>query len=122
MAETVLLGHRAAIWIDAGWAPTFAGDAQRILSWQTRSPVFDIIAQRLPQTLTVVGTAYLGVLIALPIGIYSAYRQYSWFDQLGTFVAMVGFSVPTFFTGVLLIVIFAVNLAGSPRSMTPRCG
>ncbi|WP_271215080.1 ABC transporter permease, partial [Pseudonocardia halophobica] len=78
-----------------------AGDAQRIISWQSRSPVADIIAQRIPQTLTVIGAAYLiGVLIALPIGIYSAYRQYSWFDQLGTFIAMIGFSVPTFFTGV----------------------
>ena len=54
------------------------------------------------------------MLIALPIGIYSAYRQYSWFDQLGTFVAMVGYSVPTFFTGVLLIVIFSVNLGWFP--------
>ena len=35
-------------------------------------------------------------------------RQYSWFDQAGTFVSMIGFSVPTFFTGVLLIVIFSV--------------
>jgi peptide/nickel transport system permease protein len=99
-----------------GWLGTaMAGDAQRILSWQSRSPVFEVIGQRLPQTLTVIGTAYLvAVLIALPIGIYSAYRQYSWFDQLGTFVAMVGYSVPTFFTGVLLIIIFAVNLGWFP--------
>ncbi|MDP2738327.1 MAG: ABC transporter permease, partial [Pseudorhodobacter sp.] len=95
-----------------GWFHTnWAGDSQRILSWQSRSPVADTIAERLPQTLTVIGSSYLiGVLIALPIGIYSAYRQYSWFDQLGTFIAMIGFSVPTFFTGVLLIVIFSVNL------------
>lgn len=92
-----------------------AGDQQRILSWQSRAPVFDVIGQRLPQTLTVIGTAYLvGVLIALPIGIYSAYRQYSWFDQVGTFISMVGFSVPTFFTGVLLIIVFAVNLGWFP--------
>ncbi|GHC15336.1 MULTISPECIES: ABC transporter permease [Gemmobacter] len=92
-----------------------AGDAQRIISWQSRSPVADIIAQRIPQTLTVIGAAYLiGVLIALPIGIYSAYRQYSWFDQLGTFISMIGFSVPTFFTGVLLIVIFSVKLGWFP--------
>jgi len=54
------------------------------------------------------------VLIALPIGIYSAYRQYSWFDQLGTFFAMIGFSVPTFFTGVVLIVVFSVHLCWFP--------
>ena len=95
--------------------PTYVYEGQRILSWQSRAPVFDVIGQRLPQTLTVVGTAYLvGILIALPIGIYSAYRQYSWFDQFGTFFAMVGYSVPTFFTGVLFIVIFAVNLHWFP--------
>jgi peptide/nickel transport system permease protein len=67
--------------IDHIFGTSYAGGAQRIISWQSRSPVFDIIAERVPQTLTVIGTAYLvGVLIALPIGIYSAYRQYSWFD------------------------------------------
>jgi peptide/nickel transport system permease protein len=101
--------------IDHIFGTSYAGGAQRIISWQSRSPVFDIIAERVPQTLTVIGTAYLvGVLIALPIGIYSAYRQYSWFDQAGTFIAMVGYSVPTFFTGILLIVIFAVKLQWFP--------
>jgi len=84
---------------------------QRVISWQSRSPVMDIVAERVPQTLWVVGMAYVvGVLIAIPIGIISAYKQYSWFDQIGTFVSMIGFSVPTFFTGVLLIVIFSVNM------------
>lgn len=94
---------------------SFSEGKLRVLSWQTRSPVMDIVVQRLPQTLWVVGMSYvLGVMIALPIGIYSAYRQYSAFDQIGTFVSMVGFSVPTFFTGVLLIVIFSVNLGWFP--------
>ncbi len=89
--------------------------AVRILSWQTRSPVSDLIFQRMPQTLWVVGLAYLlGVLIAIPVGVLSAYRQYSWFDQLGTFVSMVGFSVPTFFTGLLAIIIFSVQLGWLP--------
>jgi peptide/nickel transport system permease protein len=87
----------------------------RIISYQTRSPVMDLIMQRMPQTLWVVGTSYIvGILIALPLGIISAYKQYSVFDQLGTFVSMLGFSVPTFFTGVLFIVIFAVNLQWLP--------
>jgi peptide/nickel transport system permease protein len=91
------------------------GERTRVISWQTRSPVVDLIIQRMPQTLWVVGTAYLvGILIALPIGIYSAYRQYSIFDQAGTFVTMVGFSIPPFFSGVLVIVIFAVNLGWFP--------
>ncbi|MDZ7908707.1 MAG: ABC transporter permease [Gemmobacter sp.] len=100
---------------DALFGTNFADGAQRIISWQSKVPVFQIIGQRLPQTLTVVGTAYaIGVLIALPIGIYSAYRQYSWFDQAGTFFAMAGFSVPTFFTGNLLILIFSVKLGWFP--------
>ncbi len=101
--------------IDNLFGTSLAEGKQRIISWQTRSPVMDIVAQRIPQTLWVVGMSYVvGILIALPIGIYSAYRQYSWFDQIGTFVSMIGFSVPTFFTGVLLIVIFSVNLGWFP--------
>lgn len=87
----------------------------RVLSWQTRSPVVDLILERLPQTLWVVGASYvIGVLIGLPIGVVSAYRQYSWFDQAGVFVSTVGFSVPTFFTGVLAIVVFSAGLGWFP--------
>ena len=87
----------------------------RVRSWATRSPVVDLIIERLPQTLWVVGLSYLiGILIAVPIGIVSAYRQYSWFDQLGTFVSMIGFSVPTFFTGLLAIIVFSVTLQWLP--------
>jgi peptide/nickel transport system permease protein len=93
----------------------FVTEGQRVISWQTRSPVADIIAQRLPQTLWVVGMSYIvGILIALPIGIISAYRQYSLFDQAGTLVTMIGFSVPPFFTGVLVIVIFSIHLGWFP--------
>jgi peptide/nickel transport system permease protein len=116
-----VLWLRQFFWVEPatlldGWFGTnLAGGEQRILSWQTKSPVFTMIGQRIPQTITVVGTAYLlGVMIALPIGIYSAYRQYSWFDQAGTLFAMIGFSVPTFFTGTLLIIIFAVWLGWFP--------
>ena len=102
-------------WIDGLFGTDLAEGAQRIISFQSKSPVFDIIAERIPQTLWVVGMSYVvGVLIALPIGIASAYYQYSWFDQIGTFISMIGFSVPTFFTGVLLIVIFSVNLGWFP--------
>ncbi|RXH29750.1 ABC transporter substrate-binding protein [Bradyrhizobium nanningense] len=89
----------------------FSDGMQRIISWQTRSPVFGILIQRLPQTLWVVGLAYvIGVLVALPLGILSAYKQYSMFDQVGTFLSMVGIAVPSFFSGVLAILIFAVYL------------
>ena len=90
-------------------------DRTRVISWQTRGPVMDIVAERLPQTLWVVGSAYiLGTLIAVPIAIFSAYKQYSLFDQVGTFTMMLGFSVPTFFTGLMFIIIFSVNLKWFP--------
>ena len=102
-------------WIDQAFGTSIVEGQQRIISFQSRVPVFDVIAQRIPQTLIVVGFSYLvGVLIAIPIGIISAYKQYSWFDQLGTFVSMVGFSMPTFFTGVVLIIIFGVKLQWFP--------
>lgn len=102
-----------------GWLPDTAlyQDELRNISWQTRGPVMDLVVQSLPQTMWVVGMAYVvGVLIALPIGIYSAYRQYSVFDQSGTFITMIGFSIPPFFTGPLVIVIFAVQLGWLPST------
>jgi peptide/nickel transport system permease protein len=93
----------------------FADRQLRVISWQTRSPVMDIVLERMPQTLWVVAMAYVvGILIALPIGIYSAYRQYSLFDHVGSFITMVGYAVPPFFSGVLVIVIFSVQLGWLP--------
>jgi len=100
------------------WWGIQIGDAEnrlRVSSWATRSPVVDLIAEHLPQTLWVVGISYVvAVMIAIPIGVISAYKQYSIFDQLGTFISMLGFSVPTFFTGTLLIVIFSAQLGWLP--------
>ncbi|MEM9437585.1 MAG: ABC transporter permease [Pseudomonadota bacterium] len=101
--------------IDYYFGTTLSEGQFRAISWQTRSPVMDIVVQRLPQTLWVVGVAYIvGFAIAIPVGIYSAYRQYSLFDNAGTFITMVGFSVPPFFSGVLVIVIFSVQLGWFP--------
>ena len=103
------------VFVDYLFGTDFSEGKLRAISWQTRSPVMDIVVQRLPQTLTVVGLSYVvGILIAIPIGIYSAYRQYSVFDQAGTFITMVGFSIPPFFTGPLLIVVFSVGLGWFP--------
>jgi peptide/nickel transport system permease protein len=84
-------------------------------SFATKGPVADLIVQRLPQTLKVVGSAYvIAVLIAIPIGALSAIRRYSWFDHSATFAAFVGFSLPSFFTGLLLMLVFAINLGWFP--------
>ncbi len=87
----------------------------RYISWQTRSPIIDLVIERAPQTLWVVGVAYIwSILIAVPIGVISAYKQYSIFDQIATFLAMIGFSIPTFFTGLLFIIVFSVQLKWFP--------
>ena len=80
-------------------------------SFGSRLPVWDLIKQRIPNTLAVVGVAYLvAVLLAIPIGVLSAVKQYSVFDHVATTFAFAGFSIPTFFTGVVLIIIFSVKL------------
>ena len=84
-------------------------------SFMSHSPVIDLLMQRLPNTLAVVGVAYvIGVLLAIPIGMISAVRRYSLFDHVATTFAFIGFSVPTFFTGILLIIVFSINLRWFP--------
>jgi peptide/nickel transport system permease protein len=84
-------------------------------SFASKVPVWNLIKNALPNTLAVVGVAYLiSLLIALPIGILSAVKQYSIFDHLATTFAFIGFSVPTFFTGTVLIIIMSVNLHWLP--------
>jgi len=84
-------------------------------SFASRVNVDTLILQRLPTTLYVVGTAQLLALaVAIPIGVYAAMRPYSIFDQLANTFAFIGFSLPTFFTGLLLILIFSVNLGWLP--------
>jgi len=84
-------------------------------SFGSRIPVWDLLKLRIPSTLAVVGIAYLvSLVIAIPIGILSAVRQYSIFDHVATTFAFVGFSVPTFFTGLLLIIVLSVKLGVLP--------
>jgi peptide/nickel transport system permease protein len=84
-------------------------------SFVNRINVETLILQRLPTTLYILGMAnLLAILVALPIGIYSAMRPYSIFDQLATTLAFIGFSLPTFFTGLLFILFFSIYLDWLP--------
>jgi peptide/nickel transport system permease protein len=84
-------------------------------SFISRIDVDRLILQRLPVTLAVIGSSQvLGLLIALPVGIFSAARPYSWFDRIASTLAFVGFSLPTFFTGLLLILLFSIKLDWLP--------
>jgi peptide/nickel transport system permease protein len=84
-------------------------------SFVSRVDVSTLIWQRLPTSLFVLGTAQvLAILIALPIGTLSAIRPYSLFDQVATTLAFIGFSLPTFFTGLLFILLFSIQLGWLP--------
>jgi peptide/nickel transport system permease protein len=84
-------------------------------SFVSRIDVDVLILQRLPTTLFVIGSSQvLALLIALPVGVYAAARPYSIFDQIASTLAFVGFSLPTFFTGILFILIFSIYLDWLP--------
>ena len=84
-------------------------------SFASRVDVDKLIVQRLPVTLFVIGSSQLlALLIALPVGVFAATRPYSIFDQLANTFAFVGFSLPTFFTGILFILLFSIKLDWLP--------
>jgi len=80
-------------------------------------PVWDMIISRLPNTLLLTIVAWLiGLAVALPIGIYSAVKKYSVFDYSATVTAFVGMSLPSFWFGLMGIIIFSVTLRWLPVS------
>ena len=84
-------------------------------SFVSRIDVDQLIAQRIPVTLAVIGLSQLlAMLVALPVGILAAARPYSWFDRIASTLAFVGFSLPTFFTGVIFILFFSIYLGWFP--------
>jgi peptide/nickel transport system permease protein len=84
-------------------------------SFISRVDVDQLIQQRIAVTLAVIGASQLLALaVALPVGILSAVKPYSWFDRIASSLAFIGFSLPTFFTGILLILIFSIKLDWLP--------
>ena len=84
-------------------------------SFVSRVNVDSLILQRLPVTIAVLGAAqFLAILVAIPVGVLGASRPYSLFDQIANTLAFIGFSLPTFFTGLLLILVFSIRLDWLP--------
>jgi len=84
-------------------------------SFASRINVDTLILQRLPTTLIVIGAAQLlAIIVALPVGVLAGTRPYSIFDQVANTLAFIGFSLPTFFTGLLLIMLFSIKLDWLP--------
>jgi peptide/nickel transport system permease protein len=97
--------HWLAAMLHGDWGYSFA----------SRINVDTLILQRLPITLTVIGASQvLALLVALPVGIFAATRPYSLFDQIASTFALIGFSLPTFFTGIVFILVFSINLNWLP--------
>ena len=84
-------------------------------SFASRVDVDDLILGRLPVTLFVIGSSQiLALLVALPVGVLAATRPYSIFDQIASTLALMGFALPTFCTGLLLILVFSIYLDWLP--------
>jgi peptide/nickel transport system permease protein len=84
-------------------------------SFVSRVDVSSLILQRLPTTLLIIGSSQiLALVIALPVGVLAARRPYSLFDQIANTLAFIGFSLPTFFTGLLFILLFSITLDWLP--------
>ncbi len=91
------------------------GDIGR--SYSTRRPVMKELLTAFPYTLKLSAFAMIiAILIGIPCGIISAIKQYSWFDTITMIFAMVGLSMPVFWLGLLLILLFSVHLRWLPSS------
>lgn len=93
------------------------------VSFSTTRPVGEMILERLPATLELMGASFLlAALVALVLGVFSAVDQYSWFDHLGTGVSFVGIAMPVFWFALILQLVFAVWLGWLPVAGTETVG
>jgi len=112
---------REQLGLNEPWPQQYArwimGFVQGDWGWSlvTKRPVLTMIGERLPNTLLLMGIVFVTTMaIAIPVGVISAVRQYSWFDHVATTLAFAGHSLPTFWIGLMLIMIFAVGLRWLP--------
>jgi peptide/nickel transport system permease protein len=85
------------------------------VSWRSKQPALSLIARRVPATVTLTVSATLVALaIAIPLGILSGTRPYSWIDNLCTVFSLFGVAMPSFWLGLMLILLFSVALGWLP--------
>jgi peptide/nickel transport system permease protein len=86
-------------------------------SWVSKKPALDLILGALPVTLQLVGAAFaVALLIAFPAGLLAALRPRSWLDSGATTFALLGISLPSFWLGIMLVLLFALQLRWLPPS------
>jgi peptide/nickel transport system permease protein len=84
-------------------------------SYQFKSPVIDLIADRFPATMELAfASALFALLVGIPMGVYTAINRRSWLSNIFLTVSLVGVSLPTFLIGILLIFLFPVTLGMLP--------
>ena len=84
-------------------------------SYHYNQPVMDLILERFPNTVILAAISLLmATIVAIPIGIISATKQYSIFDYISMVFALIGVSMPIFWLGLMLVLIFSVNLGWLP--------
>ena len=84
-------------------------------SYRCNRPVADLIFEKLPNTLQIaLASLIIALLIGVPVGIISAVKQYSVFDYISMIAALIGVSMPSFWLGLMLVLIFSVNLGWFP--------
>jgi len=84
-------------------------------SFVSHQPVLVLIGERLPNTIYLMGTVFITVLVlSIPIGVFTAVKQYSWFDHIVTGSTYAFLSTPTFWLGLLLIIFFGLQLRWLP--------
>ncbi len=114
---------RKSLGLDRPLLVQLAGDAGRFAqgdlgrSLRTGRPIVDYLRRALPSTLSLaIAAMVFGVALGVPAGIVAALHRGRWLDALGTAFAVVGISLPSFWTGILFIVLFAVQLGWFPTS------
>src|SRR5262249_11929890 len=87
------------------------------VSWSSKQPVWKLIKRRFEATLLLtIGATIVGVVIALPLGIYSGIRPYSGFSHVATGFSLIGIAMPGFWLGLLLLLLFSVKVHWLPPS------
>jgi ABC-type dipeptide/oligopeptide/nickel transport system permease component len=118
-----IAGMRRALGLDRPLPVQFGVYARQVLtgdfggSYRRSDPALSVTLGYLPATLRLAGAAFLiTIVVAIPLGVVAAWRKDSWIDSLVSFFALLGQSMPTFWLGIMLILLFGVRLQILPTS------